>query len=97
MTDVAPCGCLAAKFDSCNSLLSSFHALLVNILRCVRLYIKRKHYNIIIFYASDDSDWQGLQKHKTRQTAWPKADQDYFVEQFGDLFDPLLSMKLSLA
>ena len=33
-------GCLAAKFDSCNSLLSPFHTLLVivNILRCVRLY-----------------------------------------------------------
>ena len=44
MTDVAPCGCLAAKFDSCNSLLSSVHTLLVNILRCVRLYIKRKYY-----------------------------------------------------
>ena len=27
---------------SCNSLLSSVHTLLVNILRCVRLYIKRK-------------------------------------------------------
>src|SRR6218665_1059007 len=39
-----PCGCLAAKFDSCNSLLSSVHSLLVNILRCVRLYIKRKKY-----------------------------------------------------
>src|SRR6218665_654954 len=43
MTDVAPCGCLAAKFDSCNSLLSSVHTLLVNILRCVRWYIKRKY------------------------------------------------------
>jgi len=31
-----------AKFDSCKSLLSSVHALLVNILRWVRLYIKRK-------------------------------------------------------
>src|SRR6218665_401845 len=40
MTDEAPCGCLAVKFDSCNSLLSSVHTLLVNILRCVRLYIK---------------------------------------------------------
>jgi len=44
MTDVAPCGCRAAKFDSCNSLLSSVHTLLVNILWCVRLYIKRKYY-----------------------------------------------------
>src|SRR6218665_382126 len=43
MTDVAPCGCLAAKFDLCNSLLSSVHTLPVNILRCVRLYIKRKY------------------------------------------------------
>ena len=34
MTDVAPCGYHAAKFDSCNSLLSSVHTLLVNILRC---------------------------------------------------------------
>src|SRR6218665_3581089 len=30
---------LSAKFDSCNSLLSSVHALLENILRCVRLHI----------------------------------------------------------
>jgi len=44
MTDVAPCGCLASKFDSCNSLLSSVHTLLVNILRYVRLYTKRKYY-----------------------------------------------------
>src|SRR6218665_1390628 len=43
MTDVASCGCLAAKFGSCNSLLSSVHTLLENILRCVRVYIKRKH------------------------------------------------------
>ena len=48
MTDVAPCGCLAAKFDSCNGLLSSVHTLLVNILPCVRLYIKQKYYIIII-------------------------------------------------
>ena len=47
MTYVAPGGCLAAKFDSCNSLLSSVYTLLVNILRCVRLYIKRKYYDII--------------------------------------------------
>src|SRR6218665_3010914 len=46
MMDVAPCGCLAAKFDSCNNLPSSVHTLLVNILRCVRLYIKRKYYII---------------------------------------------------
>src|SRR6218665_406710 len=45
MTDVAPCGCLAAKFDSCNSLLSSVHTLLVNILWGVRLYIKRNHHH----------------------------------------------------
>jgi len=45
MTDVALCGCLAAKFASCNSLLSSVHTLLVNILRCVRFYIKRKYYD----------------------------------------------------
>ena len=40
------CGALAAKFDSCNSLLLSVHTLLVNIQRCVRLYIKRKYYII---------------------------------------------------
>src|SRR6218665_2698157 len=44
MTDVAPCGCLAAKFDSYNSLLSSIHTLLIDILRCVRLCIKQKYY-----------------------------------------------------
>src|SRR6218665_4124522 len=43
MNYVAPCGCLAANFDSCNSLLSSVHTVLVNSLRCVRLYIKRKY------------------------------------------------------
>jgi len=32
-------GCLAAKFNFCSSLLSSVHTLLVNILRCVRLYV----------------------------------------------------------
>ena len=32
-------GCPAAKFDFCNSLLQSVHALPVNILRCVRLNI----------------------------------------------------------
>src|SRR6218665_2922471 len=37
-------GSLAAKLDSCNSLLSSDHTLLVNILRCVRFYIKNKYY-----------------------------------------------------
>ena len=36
-----------AKIDSCNS-LSSVHTLLVNIRRCVRLYIKRKYYYIKI-------------------------------------------------
>ena len=45
-------GCLVAKFDSCNSLLSSVHTLLVNILHYVRLlYIKRKYdyyYTIIL-------------------------------------------------
>ena len=52
---MAPCGCHAAKFDSCNSLLSSVHTLLVNILRCVRLYIKRKYYyNYIIILCSAD-------------------------------------------
>src|SRR6218665_223787 len=55
MTDVAPCGCLAAKFDSCNSLLSSVHTLLVNILRCVRLYIKRKYkkWNLLLVFKFD--------------------------------------------
>src|SRR6218665_1152924 len=50
MPDVAPCGCLAAKFDSCNSLPSSVYTLglLVSILRCVRLYIKRKCMHIIV-------------------------------------------------
>jgi len=41
---VAQCGRLAAKFDSYNSLLSSVHSFIVNILRCVRLYIKWKYY-----------------------------------------------------
>ena len=41
-------GCLAVKFD-CNNLLSSVHTLLVNILWCVRLYIKRKYYVIISY------------------------------------------------
>ena len=50
MTDVAPCSCLAAKFDSCNSLLSFVHTLLVNILQCVRLYIKRKYYYYYYYY-----------------------------------------------
>jgi len=36
------------KFDSCNSLLSSVYTVLVNILRCVRLYNKRKYYYIIV-------------------------------------------------
>ena len=35
--------CLVVKFDSCNSLLSSVHTVLVNILQCVRLYIKWKY------------------------------------------------------
>ena len=42
--DVMWLPCLVAKFDSCNSLLSSIHTLLVNILWCVRLYIKRKYH-----------------------------------------------------
>jgi len=36
--------CIAAKFNSCNSLLSYFHTLLVNILRHVRLHIQQKYY-----------------------------------------------------
>src|SRR6218665_2959700 len=36
-----PVAALRLKFDSCNSLLSSVHTLLANILRCVRLYIKQ--------------------------------------------------------
>src|SRR6218665_1902815 len=41
----ALCGCLSAKFDSCNHLLSSVHTfVIVNILWCVRLYIERKCY-----------------------------------------------------
>ena len=40
-----PVWCLAGKFDSYNnSLLPSVHTLPVIILRCVRLYIKRKYY-----------------------------------------------------
>src|SRR6218665_398501 len=38
---------LGAKFDSCNSLLSSIHTLLVKILRYVRLYIIGLNENII--------------------------------------------------
>src|SRR6218665_3098936 len=37
-----PVAALRLKFDSCNSLLSSVHTSLVNILRCVRLYIKNE-------------------------------------------------------
>jgi len=37
-------GFLVVKLDSCNNLLSSIHTLLVNILRFVGLYVKRKHY-----------------------------------------------------
>src|SRR6218665_2178105 len=40
-------GCLSVKFDSCINLLSSIYTLLVNILRCVRLYIETK---ITLFY-----------------------------------------------
>ena len=36
------CSNQVAKFDTCNSLLSSVHILLINIMQCVRLYIKRK-------------------------------------------------------
>ena len=49
-----PVAALLLKFDSCNSLLSHIHTLLVNILRCVRLYINRKYYIwtiIIIIHA----------------------------------------------
>src|SRR6218665_1909736 len=36
------------KFDSCNSLLSSVHTLLVNILECFRLYTKQNYYYYIM-------------------------------------------------
>jgi len=36
-------GCLEAKFDSCYYMLTPVHTLHVHILRCVRLYIKRKY------------------------------------------------------
>ena len=36
-------GCVVARFDSCNSLLSFVHTLPGNILRCVRLYIKNEN------------------------------------------------------
>jgi len=39
-----PVAALWLKFDCCNSLLSPVHTLLINILRCVRLYIKQKYY-----------------------------------------------------
>ena len=45
--------CPAVIFDSRNNLLSSVYTLLANILRCVRLYIKRK-YNIIIIIIIND-------------------------------------------
>ena len=41
------------RASSCNSLLSSIHTLFVNILWCVRLYIKRKYYycySKLLFY-----------------------------------------------
>src|SRR6218665_402274 len=45
-------GCLAVKLDSCNNLLSSVYTLLVNIMRYVRLYIRRKYYFIIYVISS---------------------------------------------
>src|SRR6218665_3980504 len=42
-------GCLEDEFNSCNSLLSSVHTLLVNGLPCVRLYIKNENIIIIIY------------------------------------------------
>src|SRR6218665_2239363 len=45
-------GCLAVKFDCCNNLQSSVHTLLVNMLRFVRLYIKRKIIIIIVVVAT---------------------------------------------
>src|SRR6218665_3519026 len=38
----ALCGCRAVKLDSCNNLLSSFHTILVIILRYVRLNMTTK-------------------------------------------------------
>ena len=38
-----PVAALRLKFDSCNSMISYAHTLLVNIILCVRLYIKRKY------------------------------------------------------
>jgi len=58
-------GCLEDEFDSCNSLLSSVHTLLVNILPCVRLYIKNENIIIIIYRQSKAK--HSLQKSELMQ------------------------------
>src|SRR6218665_1084597 len=54
-------GCHAAKFDSCNNLLSSVHTLPVNVLRCVRLYIKLLS-SLWVSRTESASDWRALQE-----------------------------------
>ena len=46
-----PVASMRLKFESSDSLLSSVHTFLVNILRCVRLCIKRKYYIHLFIYS----------------------------------------------
>jgi len=70
-------GCLAVKFDSCNSLLSSIHTLLVNILRYVRLlYINRKYKNCInLHYTGQSSHFgsYGGNSYSTSKRLFPSS------------------------
>src|SRR6218665_226825 len=55
--------CLEVKFDSCNNLLSSikyFTCKQLNILRCVKLYIKRTYSYYYYYYYSLLSVWPQL-------------------------------------
>ena len=55
---------LAAKFDCCISLLSFIHTLLVNILRCVRLYIKRKLLLLLLLSVKSRSNLKHFEELK---------------------------------
>ena len=68
-----PVAALWLKFNSCNSLLSSVHILLVNILRCVRLHIKRKYYYYYYYTYIVWSSWQRRQRPSSDSplTWWP--------------------------
>ena len=66
--DVAHYGYHVAKFDSCYSLLSSIHTLLINILRYVRLYIKQKYCIIIIIMTSYNTLYNHTLKYCLQKT-----------------------------